>query len=355
MKNIILKTEKILVYCLLFASSILVAQTTYTVNNNASTAADFTDLQTAINTVAAGSILYIQQSPTSYGAITLNKKLTLIGRSHSDASYKTEIGTLNIVTGASDSTIKGLIIANIAETGSAATLNNIAFLDNNIASISIGNTHTFTNTLFQGNILNGSIYFYDKATNLLITNNLMFCSTLYFQKPDTILISNNIFSYTYGPNIYNGSASDVLNISNCIFIANYPDNRIVTLTPGTAAIQVNNCVTYNYNATYSYGFTTGTGITISANVKLNTNPLFTNVGLIAPGLASPYNTSTYNPATDNLTLQAGSPVTDAGIYKDYNFKLYGNPTGYPSIKVLENSATVPKNGNLSVTIQAKTY
>lgn len=355
MKNIIFKTKKILVLCFLLASSILAAQTTYTVNNTASTAADFTDLQTAINTVAAGSILYIQQSPTSYGTITLNKKLTLIGRSHSDPSYKTEVGQISIAAGASDSTIKGLLIANVAESGSGGILSNIIFLDNNITSgISIGNSHTFNNTLIQGNILKGALYLYDKASNNLITNNLIFCSSLTFYKVDTLLVSNNVFCY-YGQYIYNYSASDVLNISNCIFITNYPGAPTVNLIRGSAAIQVNNCVTYNYSTTSTLGFTTGTGITISANVKLNTNPLFTNVGLIAPGLASPYNTSTYDPATDNLTLQAGSPVTDGGIFKDYNFKLYGNPTGYPSIKVLENSATVPKNGNLSVTIEAKTF
>lgn len=354
MKNILFKTEKILVICLLFASSILVAQTTYTVNNNANTAADFTNLQTAINTVAAGSILYVQQSPTSYGDITINKKITLVGRSHSDASFKSQVGTVNFGAGGSDSSIKGLIIGSIGESGSGTTLSNITLLDNNISGISIGNSHTFTNILIQGNVLHGAIYLYNSASNTLITNNLIFCSSLSFYKVDTLLISNNVFCYYPGQNIYNYSASDVLNISNCIFINNYPSPTNVNLVPGSGFIQVNNCVTYNYDNTYTFGFTTGVGITISGNVKLNTNPLFTNVGLTSPGLASPYNTGVYDPATDDLTLQAGSPVTDGGIFKDYKFKLYGTPTGYPTIKVVENSTTVPKNGNLSVTIEAKT-
>jgi len=355
MKKILFKTEKIFVLCFLFVSSFLAAQTTYTVNNNPNTAADFTNLQTAINTVAAGSILYVQQSATSYGAIIINKRINLVGRSHSDASYKTEVGTVSFTTGASDSSLKGLEISSINESGSVAILSNIAILDNNIGNISIGNSHTINNILIQGNVLKGTVYLYSKTSNILITNNLIFCNALYFAKVDTLLLSNNVFSYgAANPNISNGSASDVLNISNCIFITNSPSNRNVTLTPGTAAIQVNNCVTYNYNTTFTYGFTTGVGITISGNVKLNTNPLFTNVGLTAPSLAAPSNSSFYNPATDNLILQAGSPVTDAGIFKDYKFKINGTPTGYPSIKVIENSATVPKNGNLSVTIEAKT-
>jgi len=354
MKNIIFKTEKILVICLLFAFSFLAAQTTYTVNNNPNTAADFTNLQTAINTVAAGSILYVQQSATSYGNIIVNKKITLVGRSHSDPSFKTQVGTVNFGAGGSDSSIRGLNIGNIGESDSGATLSNVVFADNYIGSISIGNQHTFNNTLIQGNVLQGTCYLYNSASNNLITNNLIFCSNLAFYKADTLLFSNNIFCYYPGQNIYNYSASDVLNISNCIFINNYNASTNVQLVPGTATIQINNCLTYNYDTTYTFGFTTGTGITISGNVKLNTNPLFTNVGLIAPGLASPFNASTYNPATDNLTLQAGSPVPYADIFKDYNFKLYGTPTGYPTIKVVENSATVPKNGNLGVTIEAKT-
>ena len=355
MKNIIIKTEKILVLCLLFASSILVAQTTYTVNNNPNTAADFSNLQTAITTVPAGSILYVQQSATSYGNIIVNKKITLVGRSHSDPSYNTAVGSVNFATGSSDSSIKGLVIASIGESGSGATLSNVVLADNTINNISIGNQNTFTNTLIQGNVLKSSIYLYAQSSNTLITNNLIFCSNLYFVKVDTLLISNNIFSYYLNPDISNGSASDVLTISNCIFITNSASNRTVTLPRGTGFIQVNNCLTYNYNAAFTYGFQTGVGITISGNVKLNTNPLFTNVGLTSPGLAHPSNSSSlFNPATDNLTLQAGSPITDGGIFKDYNFKLYGTPTGYPTIKVVENSATVPKNGNLSVTIEAKT-
>lgn len=354
MKNIFIKTEKIFVLCFLFASSFLAAQTTYTVNNNPNTAADFTNLQTAINTVAAGSILYVQQSPTTYSNVIITKKITLIGRSHSDASFKSSVGSLNFGTGSSDSVIKGLDISSIGENSSGATIENIVLADNKIGSISIGSSHTFTNTVVQGNVITSSINLSNKASNTLITNNLIFSSSLSFYDADTLLISNNIFCYGYGVNIYNYTTSDVLNISNCIFIINYGVNTNVNLVPGTGSIQVNNCVTYNYNTTFTYDFKTGAGITISSNVKSNINPLFTTIGLVAPGLASPNNTSTFNPATDNLTLRATAPIPAASIFKDYNFNLLGTPKGYPTIKVIENSATVAKNGNLSVTIEAKT-
>lgn len=351
MKKIIFSTRMSLIACFLFVSVSLLTQTTYTVNNNAGASTNFTDLQTAINTVATGSILYIQQSATSYGNIIINKSITLIGRSHSDSGFKSEVGTVYFTPSSSNTIIKGLKIGNIGESGSSATINNISIFDNSISGIGIGNTHNFDNVFIQGNVLDGTIYLYSKTSNVLITNNLVFCNSLWFYKTNTLLLSNNIFGYP-GLYIYN-NGTDLLNISNCIFICNYGGISTIHLNPQSGTIQVNNCISYNYNTTYTYSFTTGVGITINGNVQQNTNPLFTNAGLITPGIAHPNNYTDFDPTNDNLTLQVGSPVTDAGIFEGYNFKNFGTPAGCPSIKVLSNSATVPKNGNLSVTIEAK--
>ena len=56
----------------------------------------------------------------------------------------------------------------------------------------------------------------------------------------------------------------------------------------------------------------------------------------------------------NIRNSDGSGGVDMGIYEGYNFKQFGTPTGYPSIKIDSYSATVPKNSNLTVTIKAKT-
>ena len=62
----------------------------------------------------------------------------------------------------------------------------------------------------------------------------------------------------------------------------------------------------------------------------------------------------FDPVIDDLTLQGTSTITDAGLYEGYNFINSGTPIGYPSLKVTNYSPTVPKNGNLSVTIEAQT-
>tara|TARA_R110002049_G_scaffold95397_6_gene234271 strand:- start:2017 stop:3084 length:1068 start_codon:yes stop_codon:yes gene_type:complete len=354
MKNFILQSRKSLIICFLLATTGLFAQTTHIVNNNTGTSADFTDLQAAIDTAANGDIIYVQQSATSYGAITLNKGVTIVGRSNGDASYKSEVGRITLDAGASNAVVKGLKISDIQEAANTSTMTDISFFDNDIKSgISLGSTDTYNNLLFQGNIIRSSIVIYTNTSNVLITNNIILASSVSLYMVDTLLFSNNVFGYYAGVQIYNYSSS-LLNISNSIFVAGYPINSSVSLSAGSGTIQVDNCISYNYDVSVSYNFTTGAGITINANVQENVNPLFTAVDdSNSMSIAALYS-SNFDPINDDLTLQAGSTVVDDGLYEGYNFKNFGTPTGYPSIKVLANSATVPKNGNLSVTIEAKT-
>lgn len=74
------------------------AQNTWTVDNNGG--GQFTDLQTAIDDVSVvdGDTLLISGSLTSYGDITLNKSLTLIGPGHhpdKDLAFIAEISNIS--------------------------------------------------------------------------------------------------------------------------------------------------------------------------------------------------------------------------------------------------------------------
>lgn len=55
------------------------SQNQYTVNNNTNFAADFSDLQTAVDSVPSGSILIVQGSGISYGDVVVSKPLVLLG------------------------------------------------------------------------------------------------------------------------------------------------------------------------------------------------------------------------------------------------------------------------------------
>ncbi|WP_412986291.1 hypothetical protein [Pontimicrobium sp. IMCC45349] len=355
MKNFIFLIKKPLVLFLFLTPLFLLAQTTHTVNNNPDVSTDFTDLQSAINAASAGDILYVQHSPTSYGNVTLNKDLTIVGRSHSDAGYTTSIGTMSISNGASNATVTGCDINSLNQTGSASTIDGLSFFDNDINSFGLGSTHTFTNLNLQGNVFRSTFTLSQNSSNVTITNNLFFSGSISFYMVDTLFFSYNVMGNTGNMSINNyATTNSQLNISNCIFVLNANGDRTVTLNRnGTNTIQVDDCVTYNYNNTYMYNFETDTYITINANVQENTNPLFTNVTPATPASIAGTQ-SNYDPLNDDLTLQGGSPVNNDGLYQGYNFINLGIPTGYPSIKILSHDPTIAKNGNLSVTIEAKT-
>jgi len=353
MKNFILNSKKALTFCFLLACTFTFAQTT--VNNTPDTSADFTDLQAAIDAATNGDIIYVQQSATTYGTIIIDKELTIIGRSHADTGYKTTVGNVNFADGSSNTTLKGLKIGGISYSGSGGTITDLKFFDNDISSFNLNTTHTYNNVLIQGNVMRSTFSIPANMSNTLVTNNIFFSSSLSFANPTSTLFSNNIMAYYNGPS-FNNNSTGLLNIDNCIFIGNSTNgNKTVNLYPNSGTIQVNNCVTYNYDAATTYTFATGAGITINANNQENVDPLFTNVDIVnTPSIASPYNTTVYDPANDDLTLQGGSPVNDDGLFQGYNFKNFGIPTGYPSMKIDSYSSTVPKNSDLTVTITAKT-
>ncbi|AOW19529.1 hypothetical protein LPB138_02030 [Urechidicola croceus] len=338
------------------------AQTT--VDNNAGAAADYADLQAAIDAAVDGDVIYIQQSSTSYGSVTLNKALTLVGRSHSDAGYKSTIDYLYLDEGASDSTIKGLdITSGIYENSSTVPIENLAFFDNDIAAVSIGSVITFNNILFQGNVIQ-FLKVYSNSSNILINNNIFtnaYSSNIYFGMTDTLLFDNNIIRgyYLYGVTIYNATTDGVLNINNCIFVTNWGSDVDITIQGGS--YQMNNCLTYNYNESGTLNIATNSfPVNTTNNMLLNIDPLFTSLDPTDNSSIVGASGTTWNPYEDDLTLQADSPAigagsggTDLGIYQGYNFKNFGEPTGIPAMKIESYSSTVPKNGDLTVTISAK--
>ncbi len=346
-----------LMLCLSLSLTSLYAQTTHIVNNNVGTAADFTDLQAAIDAATNGDIIHVQQSSTSYGNVTLNKELTIIGRSHSDANYRTTLSTLSITEGASNSAIKGININSIGDAfSSSGTINDLAITDCNIGSLNLGNFETYNNMLLQGNVFNSTITIGTNTSQVLIVNNIINSSSISFSMADTLLFSNNIIAYFAGVTISNNT-TDLLNIANSIFVADYQfgNSLIINLSSSSGTFQIQNCLSYSYNAVNTtYNFQTGANITLSS-VQENVDPLFTNRnGMAGTGTIADQNGTTFNPNIDDLTLQAGSTFINDGIYEGYNYKPLGTPTGLPSIKIDSYDTNVPKNSDLTVTITTKT-
>lgn len=103
---------------------ILIAQitsaTVWRVNNRADADADFTTIQAAHDGATAGDILYIEGSPTSYGALTCTKQLHIIGAgdflndNSETQAYKgvSNVSTITFNAGSENSIIEGVRIVN---------------------------------------------------------------------------------------------------------------------------------------------------------------------------------------------------------------------------------------------------
>ena len=363
MKNFILSKTKSLILCFALISSITFAQTTHIVDNNTGTTPDFTDLQAAIDAATTGDIIYVQQSPTTYGTISIiDKGLTLIGRSHSDAGYKSIVGSISLSENSSNTTFRGLDISSINEGTqvAAGTIENIVIADCKVSSINFQQNNIKNNILIQGNVITSSLNLNgsDMGTTL-ITNNVFNSSTMNFSSPANTLFTNNIVRTTGG--VISGNTTEILNISNSIFIANIDFIGSTNYEiPMNGNYQISNCLTYYYNGTSLTFATNSASVNVVQNTLLNTDPLFTSVnGTSSAPTSIAY--GVFNAFEDDLTFQTGSPAigagsgnVDLGVFEGYNFKNFGTPNGYPSIKIDSYSATVPKNTNLTVTIKAKT-
>ena len=105
-----MKAKTIILLAFLIYAQQIKAQNVITVDNAVGSDAQYNDLQAAIDAASDNDILYIHASETTYGDITVNKKLTLIGFSHSDPNKSTLIDDISLGENASDSKFSGLHI-----------------------------------------------------------------------------------------------------------------------------------------------------------------------------------------------------------------------------------------------------
>jgi hypothetical protein len=114
---------------LVFSSNQSFAQKTYIVNNAASAIADYHTLQSAIDSVAAGSILLLQPSAVAYEPVTIRKRLAIYGSGYflgQNAAPATQANPvvskvmyINFAKGSDGTTVSGLQFTKNATTDHA--------------------------------------------------------------------------------------------------------------------------------------------------------------------------------------------------------------------------------------------
>lgn len=155
----------------------------YRVNNTGGIDADYTDLQTAIDSASTGDTLYIEGSAILYGDITISKQLYLFGPGYfltendsTQANPSTaSIDDLTISSGASGAFVTGLTMSWIN-----ISANNVTIKRNRIHGYGIS-VNAVTNCMILQNYIDCSysssayspVYVKTNASNIIISNNFL--------------------------------------------------------------------------------------------------------------------------------------------------------------------------------------
>lgn len=345
--------KKLLISFLLLFCALVVNATIITVDNNPNSAADYTDLQAAIDAANPGDTIYISGSTVTYGTGTINilKPIVLIGSGINDEDPSENTTRLVSIT-FTDPAASGTVILNLSFGGiSISGVDDVTDIIirrcklNTSSSISIKSgsiNWLIENNIFQnstGISLQGSS---PVPTDIIIRNNIFsnFATVGNFTHPTT-LIHNNLF---LGTSIFSPLHGLVnVQIKNNIFYF------LSSVTGGSGILNViRNNLSNVANGNYGGPGDDGTNITA--------DPLFTN-GDGTFSFASDYRLQPGSPA-----LTASASGGEIGIFGgvapfpiDIASSFLSNPGHVlPVITDMEIlSSDVPLDGTVEVQVKAR--
>jgi hypothetical protein len=343
--------------------------TIHTVSNASTSIAQYTNIATAITASAPGDTIYVMATGISYGAVSVNKSVVLIGS-----------GAWPEAGGGMPTRTSHLIFSNAAASGAV-----IKGFDLGVtAGASVVFNANVSNVIIEMNRLQGPIQLTGAGNNIVVRNNLfsvlMFISSTVGIFQNGWIISNNVIHGSLGSfgvsssvqNIFlnnviyrSGTSNNPLSGLNNTLIAN---NIIVgggdTGVGDVIACQINNnCFFGNYTEAGILG----TGSAMSNNlVGPTSDPMFVSATNFNATLFS------YAPVAPfvDLHLQPGSPCigsgqlgADMGIY-DGGFPWMDNTvdngkrTYYPGPRIPEmleiySTGFAQPNNTLDVNIKGK--
>lgn len=325
--------KKLTIIIFLLAGMAAQAQTVLRVNNTAGANAPYTTIAAAVAAAGPTDIIMVEGSLISYGSLTINKKVTIIGPGYlltenpglQATIFPAVLVTITLNSGAAGSSFAGLSFSNTW----------------NIVTNSVGNI-SITGCYFEG--CNGSggggIDLQGTASNVIIRGNYftLGCSGITISGSYSgVIITNNLVRNT------DTGGSSVCLIANNIFY-------------GSASLQ--NSLVSN-NIFLGSGISNATGSTIKNNIFFSaaqTGADATNLFNATYALLfSAVGVDTY------WKLKAGSPAigfgesgVDCGIYGGATpYRPSGISAGQPTITTFSSPGTVTQNGTLNVKVSAK--
>ncbi len=332
-----------------------------TVSNNPDIPAQYNNLQTAIDASAAGDTILVSGSPTSYGNVTIRKKLVLFGSGyHNQYGNSTLVDYIYLVRqnasiGASGSKVSGfdirygLYIQGSFSGGTALekVMENIVIERCFLDYVSWDQSDvTYRNDTIRNCLLQSAYTYFNYGTfnNVIIHNNIFDNYYLYQSTSATlssVFLRNNVI-LNYTNNFFYSSSYQIKNmvVENNIFYDAEPQ--------GCSGCTFNNNITYlNSNDVIPGATNSGSGNLIG------TDPQFTSYPFEGGGF-------NYN---HNFTLKNTSPGIDAGT-DNSDIGMTGGLMPYTpganpripqmtEIKFPDNASSVKVGGTLNVSFKAK--
>ena len=346
-----------------------------TVSNNVNSPGQYTNLQAAITAAANNDTIYIHRSDLSYGDITINKTLTLIGEG---ALPNKQVLLSGSVAQISNMNLSYAVFP-AATSASGSKFYGLSFS----STIYINDPNGISNLVFNRNRINALYYAYNN-TNYIITQNIINSFTQYYSNSglSNSVISNNIIAnFSIPIDAPNPSSNNIIS-NNIIQSTFYARGAVVSnniffnfAAGGSFNISTYSC-TFSNNLFYAFTPVVGTNIISGTNTGsgnlFNVDPQFTTAALCSDVYNYTYTAPTAGPFADFHLLSSSSGVnygtdgTNIGIYggnypwidgstTDSRFRYYPMTSQVPQMIQMDiTNPTLPENGTLNVNFNAKT-
>jgi hypothetical protein len=339
--------KKLLFSLVIAAAAITANATVRTVNNGTVSAGQYTTVQAAVDVSKAGDTIYIHGSQTTYGDVTLNKRLVLLGAGHNltgtQFNFRTRLNYIyfsqgNSTTLPTGSTIKGISSYGVYGSGGSLPVNNIT-LERNYFDGGGGPTYVLgTGWICRNNFM--SYISINNFKNTIISNNVITNRITASNQP-SVIITNNIFLNS----AYFGSIS-YATVTNNIFL-----NPAYQNFSGTQNTWNKNIMIYSDPANYkTFPPANNTGV---GNLNTVDEQFTTTIPLDISLANAPK--QDWILATTSIGFKYGTDGTDVGIYGgSYPMP---NLTGAPNIPQITSmdiqNSVIPQNGTLSIELKAR--
>lgn len=372
--------KKLYFLCTMAFMHFTVSAAIITVSNNPNIPGQYSNLQTAIDAAAPDDTLYVQGSITSYGDVTITKKLKIVGSGmlpDNTSHLGTTIGNIfyrvtadgtsspsgSSITGCNVSGLNICVTVNATST-STYTPSNISIYRNRIASIS-GNgfgygTYSYNGIHIYNNIIN-TISIDRLGGNSVVNNNFISYVqyTGYIDSGNWVLVNNIVEEIKY---CYNATV-----INNIIYsyYSNYSGFKYCNFTKN---------LFYSPNYSYDSNFLANPNLNNTFNTTFdnifNQNPSFvkytTSDYIYSYSMSSPPSGPfvDFHLNNDSPGKNYGSDGTDIGIYggttpfvegatTDSRFRYFPMPAMPQMLDLTITNQSIPANSTLNVNFNAE--